>query len=55
MDQIASALQRELRQTVHRLKDLGGAVVLEDYPGAPTRTTSQTLAVTRWAPPWSAS
>jgi DnaK suppressor protein len=34
MDQIASTLQGELRRTVDRLKDLGGAVVFEDYPGA---------------------
>ena len=34
MDQIANALQGELQQTLDRLRDLGGAVVLEDYPGA---------------------
>jgi DnaK suppressor protein len=34
MDQIANALQGELRQTLDRLRDLGGAVVFEDYPGA---------------------
>ena len=34
MDQIATALQGELRQTLDRLRDLGGAVVFEDYPGA---------------------
>ena len=35
MDETASALQGELRQTFDRLKELGGAVMLEDYPGAP--------------------
>jgi len=34
MDRIASALQGELRQTLDRLRSLGGAVVFEDYPGA---------------------
>lgn len=34
MEQIANALQGELRQTLDRLRDLGGAVVFEDYPGA---------------------
>lgn len=34
MDRIASALQGELRQTLDRLRDLGGAVIFEDYPGA---------------------
>ncbi|HMH78494.1 MAG TPA: TraR/DksA C4-type zinc finger protein, partial [Candidatus Udaeobacter sp.] len=34
MDQIANALQGELRQTLDRLRDLGGAVIFEDYPGA---------------------
>jgi DnaK suppressor protein len=35
MDEIASALQEELRRTFDRLKELGGAVMLEDDPGAP--------------------
>jgi DnaK suppressor protein len=35
MNEIASTLQGELRQTFDRLKDLGGTVMLEDYPGAP--------------------
>jgi DnaK suppressor protein len=34
MDRIESALQGELRQTLDRLRSLGGAVVFEDYPGA---------------------
>ena len=34
MDRIASELQGELRQTLDRLRSLGGAVVFEDYPGA---------------------
>lgn len=34
MDQIANTLQGELRHTLDRLRDLGGAVVFEDYPGA---------------------
>jgi DnaK suppressor protein len=34
MDQIENALQGELRQTIDRLRELGGAVVFEDYPGA---------------------
>ena len=34
MDQIESTLQGELQRTVDRLKDLGGAVIFEDYPGA---------------------
>jgi len=34
MDQIANALRGELRHTLDRLRDLGGAVVFEDYPGA---------------------
>jgi DnaK suppressor protein len=35
MNEIASTLQGELRQTFDRLKELGGTVMLEDYPGAP--------------------
>lgn len=34
MEQIANTLQGALRQTLDRLRDLGGAVVFEDYPGA---------------------
>ena len=34
MDQITNTLQSELRQTLDRLRQLGGAVVFEDYPGA---------------------
>ena len=34
MDQITNTLQSELRQTLDRLRELGGAVVFEDYPGA---------------------
>jgi hypothetical protein len=34
MEEGARALQEELQWTVDRLRDLGGAVVLEDYPGA---------------------
>jgi len=34
MNETASELQGELRQTFDRLKELGGAVMLEDYPGA---------------------
>lgn len=34
MDQITNTLQGELRQTLDRLRQLGGAVVFEDYPGA---------------------
>lgn len=34
MDHITKALQGDLRQTLDRLRELGGAVVFEDYPGA---------------------
>ena len=34
MDHITNALQGELRQALDRLRELGGAVVFEDYPGA---------------------
>jgi DnaK suppressor protein len=34
MEEIASVLQGALRQTVDRLRDTGGAVIFEDYPGA---------------------
>ncbi len=34
MDAIKRSLQRQLQQTIDRLKGLGGAVVFEDYPGA---------------------
>lgn len=34
MERIANVLQGELRQTLDRLRDLGGAVIFEDYPGA---------------------
>ncbi len=34
MEEIASVLQGALRQTVDRLRDMGGAGVFEDYPGA---------------------
>ena len=35
MDAIKYALQEQLEETIERLKGLGGAVVFEDYPGAP--------------------
>jgi len=35
MDAIKDALQEQLEETIERLKGLGGAVVFEDYPGAP--------------------
>jgi len=35
MDAIKHALQEQLEETIERLKGLGGAVVFEDYPGAP--------------------
>jgi len=35
MDAIKHALQERLEETIERLKGLGGAVVFEDYPGAP--------------------
>ena len=34
MDTIKNTLQRQLQQTVDRLKEMGGAVIFEDYPGA---------------------
>ena len=34
METIEHTLQGELRQTIERLRGLGGAVVFEDYPGA---------------------
>ena len=34
MDEIRTALQEQLRQTVDRLKALGGAVTVDDDPGA---------------------
>jgi DnaK suppressor protein len=34
MEEIATVLQGALRQTVDRLRDTGGAVIFEDYPGA---------------------
>jgi RNA polymerase-binding transcription factor DksA len=34
MDHITNTLQGELRHTLDRLRDLGGAIVFEDYPGA---------------------
>ncbi|MFQ5828516.1 MAG: TraR/DksA family transcriptional regulator [Candidatus Methylomirabilia bacterium] len=34
MKETQAQLERELRQTMARLKQLGGAVVLEDLPGA---------------------
>ena len=34
MDDIRSALQEQLAQTVDRLRGLGGAVVFEEDPGA---------------------
>jgi len=34
METIERTLQGELRETIERLKGLGGAVVFEDYPGA---------------------
>lgn len=34
MEEGARTLQEELQWTVDRLRDLGGAVMLEDYPGA---------------------
>ena len=34
MDRITKTLQGDLRQTLDRLRELGGAVVFEDYPGA---------------------
>jgi RNA polymerase-binding transcription factor DksA len=34
MDELKSSLQGELHQVLERLRDLGGAVVFEDYPGA---------------------
>ncbi len=34
MDTIKNTLQRQLQQTVDRLKGMGGAVIFEDYPGA---------------------
>jgi len=34
MDHIAKALQGDLLQTLDRLRELGGAVVFEDYTGA---------------------
>jgi RNA polymerase-binding transcription factor DksA len=34
METIERTLQGELRQTIERLRGLGGAVVFEDYPGA---------------------
>jgi len=34
MDEIATTLQGELQRTVGRIKDLGGAMMFEDYPGA---------------------
>ena len=35
MNGIEKALQGELKETMGRLRDLGGAVALENYPGAP--------------------
>jgi hypothetical protein len=34
MDHIVNAWQSELRQNLDRPRELGGAVVFEDYPGA---------------------
>ena len=34
MEAIEHTLRGELRQTIERLRGLGGAVVFEDYPGA---------------------
>jgi DnaK suppressor protein len=34
MDEIRQRLEAELHSTVERLRRMGGAVVLEDYPGA---------------------
>lgn len=33
MDEIQARLTRELRQTMHRLRQLGGAIVIDDFPG----------------------
>ncbi len=34
MDDIKQRLESELSHTVNRIRDMGGAVVFEDYPGA---------------------
>lgn len=34
MDHITNTLQGELRHTLDRLRELGGAIAFEDYPGA---------------------
>jgi len=34
MDEVRDRLERELRSTIERLKQLGGAILIEDVPGA---------------------
>ena len=34
MDEVRERLERELRHTVDRLRQLGGAILIEDMPGA---------------------